>query len=834
MASTLASNPIIKRDNASSSANVLMCKQWWKVCWMYGDQEKYYRQLYGRKPNGVALKDYGKQKTASLCTGVKSSSCYPAANLYENAIANHDNSTCSLPPSIIVPNRLEYSNNFNSASFFTPIQNGSDYSPNLDSLDFLPANDICEVLSRSCPVEDGTTMQSAEGACVPVQAASVAVPQQQQQQRSPVGGGGKQQPTLPPVLGKGSPFSPNGLPGPPVGGGVGGGDPQRHSQSDDDSGCALEEYTWVPPGLRPEQVHLYFSAIPEDKVPYVNSVGERYRVRQLLQQLPPHDTEVRYCHALGDEERKELRLFSAQRKREALGRGAVRQLPAPIACEGCEEPLGTGDISVWAARAGANACWHPACFMCCVCRELLVDLVYFLRDRRLYCGRHHAETVKPRCAACDELILADECTEAEGRAWHMTHFACAECQEQLGGRRYIMRSGRPFCLTCFDALFAEYCDGCGEAVGVDQGQMSHEGQHWHATAACFRCAAPGCGQPLLGRPFLPRRGAIYCSVACSKGEPATPSDSSGPQQQRPSRGGSGRATRETGRASPCASSDHTSTPPPPSSSSPTSTHRLFHSSPPTTVTAPPTPTVPPCNSLHNDINSVSRLSEDEDEDERLRLTDSLVVTGRNRDPLPLHLSLDCGDDWPEDDGGGKDTADTRAEDSTPLDDNVSSLTPQTPQTTPESAATTSLASAASSSRTKGRVRFQGDDNAAFVPDDSAGAGATTTSSSRHRGSGSRSYGHTSASTSASNTDHCSTCSSSSSSDDDGAYELPTRRAYGGVRIAYVPNDALAMARRRQQQQQQQQHRRKSSHSSNSNSNNTSSGNAAQDKSCIVS
>lgn len=29
---------------------------------------------------------------------------------------------------------------------------------------------------------------------------------------------------------------------------------QRQSHSDDDSGCALEEYTWVPPGLKPEQV----------------------------------------------------------------------------------------------------------------------------------------------------------------------------------------------------------------------------------------------------------------------------------------------------------------------------------------------------------------------------------------------------------------------------------------------------------------------------------------------------------------------------------------------------------------------------------------------------
>lgn len=29
---------------------------------------------------------------------------------------------------------------------------------------------------------------------------------------------------------------------------------QRLSLPDDDSGCTSEEYTWVPPGLKPEQV----------------------------------------------------------------------------------------------------------------------------------------------------------------------------------------------------------------------------------------------------------------------------------------------------------------------------------------------------------------------------------------------------------------------------------------------------------------------------------------------------------------------------------------------------------------------------------------------------
>ena len=41
------------------------------------------------------------------------------------------------------------------------------------------------------------------------------------------------------------------------------------------------------------QVHLYFSTLPEDKVPYVNSLGEKHRIKQLLHQLPPHDNEVR-------------------------------------------------------------------------------------------------------------------------------------------------------------------------------------------------------------------------------------------------------------------------------------------------------------------------------------------------------------------------------------------------------------------------------------------------------------------------------------------------------------------------------------------------------------
>ncbi|XP_062529833.1 protein prickle isoform X3 [Bombyx mori] len=511
-------------------------------------------------------------------------------------------------------------------------------------------------------------------------------------------------------------------------------DPHRHSQSDDDSGCALEEYTWVPPGLRPEQVHLYFSALPEDKVPYVNSVGERYRLKQLLQQLPPQDNEVRYCHALSDEERKELRLFSAQRKREALGRGQARQLHASAPCERCEESMSSGDMCVSAARAGPAARWHPACFVCSTCQEILVDLVYFWKEGRLYCGRHHAETLKPRCSACDEIILADECTEAEGRAWHMKHFACAECSKQLGGQRYIMREARPYCLPCFDGCFAEYCDACGEPVGVDQGQMSHEGQHWHATERCFACHT--CHASLLGRPFLPRKGAIFCSIACSKGEPPTPSDSSGPGPRpprvaRPRRLPSPKSPSRTPQREPSPHIDADSEP----------SGSLAPESP------PPHPPPPPHACL-----SLDRALAD------LRLEQSM--TERQIQPTP--------------------TSDVQKEES-PSDwkpphpvEAQAVVTPGHSSSMPE----LMLVDGKKSPRKPrgGRtVRFCGDDNEAFEPDEPV-------RKEKVRDEDASSY--------------CSTCSSSSSSTE--SYTLPARRAYGGVRISYVPNDAVACAKRERQ------------------------------------
>lgn len=223
--------------------------------------------------------------------------------------------------------------------------------------------------------------------------------------------------------------------------------------SDTDSGCAVEEYSWIPPGLTAARVRQYMNSLPEDKIPYVNSKGEKYRIRQLLYQLPPHDNAARYCHSLSDYEKKELDEFCAKRKTESLGRGRIHIQGIPTKCFKCLEFIGRGQIAVVSSRAGPNCCWHPRCFTCSTCGELLVDLIYFWNEG-LFCGRHHAETLKPRCSACDEVIFEEECIEAEGKSWHLRHFVCSGCGKSLGGEEYATRDEEQFCGSCYSEKYA--------------------------------------------------------------------------------------------------------------------------------------------------------------------------------------------------------------------------------------------------------------------------------------------------------------------------------------------------------------------------------------------
>uniref|UniRef100_A0A8C5LRW6 LIM zinc-binding domain-containing protein n=2 Tax=Leptobrachium leishanense TaxID=445787 RepID=A0A8C5LRW6_9ANUR len=282
--------------------------------------------------------------------------------------------------------------------------------------------------------------------------------------------------------------------------------------SDSDSGCALEEYT----GLQSCNTGMLSLS--------GNDAKDLQLIQTLLKLLPPQDCDERFYTALGVQERKELHRFNAHRRLHCMKKGVI--VPVTLetpkrCCVRCNRRIVAGDTAVCSERIQDEGhWWHIGCFVCDTCHLPLLQFIYFLQDSRIYCGRHHAELTRPRCAACDQLILTEQCIAAEGHHWHLEHFRCWECDAVLGGSRYVMKGGRPFCGECFLHLHAENCETCGDPIDPDGELVTFRGQYWHSLPSCFSCSS--CRVPLQLREFTIHDGSLFCSQNCTPCSPHTP------------------------------------------------------------------------------------------------------------------------------------------------------------------------------------------------------------------------------------------------------------------------------------------------------------------------
>uniref|UniRef100_W5NEZ8 Testin n=1 Tax=Lepisosteus oculatus TaxID=7918 RepID=W5NEZ8_LEPOC len=208
--------------------------------------------------------------------------------------------------------------------------------------------------------------------------------------------------------------------------------------------------------------------------------------------------------------------------------------PPRQSCHRCQLDMREGDPAVYAERAGYDKLWHPACFVCSTCTELLVDMIYFWKNNQLYCGRHYGDSEKPRCGGCDEvwhleacsyscaiyfrglsqLIFSNEYTQAEGQNWHLKHFCCFDCDCVLAGETYVMVNEKPVCRPCYMKSHAARCNGCQNAVEPEAQRVTYGSFNWHAEPECFQCSC--CSKCLVGQRFMAVEGMLFCSVECKK------------------------------------------------------------------------------------------------------------------------------------------------------------------------------------------------------------------------------------------------------------------------------------------------------------------------------
>ena len=183
-------------------------------------------------------------------------------------------------------------------------------------------------------------------------------------------------------------------------------------------------------------------------------------------------------------------------------------------CAACALPISGRIVSAASQR------FHPSCFSCFHCSELLECVAFYpepftSRDARVkriaarvngesipsddaggtsmeadgddglrfYCHLDFHEHFSPRCRSC-KTPIEGEVVVACGGEWHVGHFFCAECGDPFDkSTPFVEREGFAWCVGCHTRRFSGKCKGCRRPI-TDLVVQALGGE-WHE--GCFCC-----------------------------------------------------------------------------------------------------------------------------------------------------------------------------------------------------------------------------------------------------------------------------------------------------------------------------------------------------------
>ncbi|XP_033315936.1 zyxin isoform X3 [Bombus bifarius] len=164
-----------------------------------------------------------------------------------------------------------------------------------------------------------------------------------------------------------------------------------------------------------------------------------------------------------------------------------------------------------------NKDWHSGHFCCWQCDESLTGQRYVLRDEHPYCIKCYESVFANGCEECNKIIGIDsKDLSYKDKHWHEACFLCNRCRVSLVDKQFGSKVDKIYCGNCYDAQFASRCDGCGEIFRAGTKKMEYKTRQWHEK--CFCCVV--CKNPIGTKSFIPREQEIYCA-ACYEDKFAT-------------------------------------------------------------------------------------------------------------------------------------------------------------------------------------------------------------------------------------------------------------------------------------------------------------------------
>ncbi|XP_062415957.1 actin-binding LIM protein 1-like isoform X3 [Pungitius pungitius] len=153
-----------------------------------------------------------------------------------------------------------------------------------------------------------------------------------------------------------------------------------------------------------------------------------------------------------------------------------------------------GDFVEGAVVTVLGKTYHPACFVCSVCKEPFPagDCVTF-SGKDCLCQRCVPPLPPPRngvswsgdCSGCGRDIKNGQALSALGGQWHLGCFKCKACRRMLSGE-YISKDGFPYCERDYQIQFGVQCEACQKFI---TGKVLEAGEkNYHpGCARCSRC-----------------------------------------------------------------------------------------------------------------------------------------------------------------------------------------------------------------------------------------------------------------------------------------------------------------------------------------------------------
>jgi len=151
--------------------------------------------------------------------------------------------------------------------------------------------------------------------------------------------------------------------------------------------------------------------------------------------------------------------------------------------------------------------YHKDHLACKHCDKKLIACRYILKDENPYCIPCYQELFAHNCFECKKPIGPDyKDLSYKDKHWHEFCFKCCECQKSLVNQPFAHKDNEIFCSDCHDELFAARCDGCKKPFKGGMKKFEYKGTQWHEE--CFVCNV--CKEPIKNKSFIPRGDEVVC------------------------------------------------------------------------------------------------------------------------------------------------------------------------------------------------------------------------------------------------------------------------------------------------------------------------------------